>query len=153
MDKWFAAAQPAFRAKGVELETLVRLEIGSPRTEAAELTEFVEVIRWYQPFIYAKLSRAIGSRAGEELETDPEMKAFPKDSDGTAKIALIAMDRSIAAWSGLRLKLGGEEGDDVLDLLAQLAAIRQATEKLFPQARAFVRPGFDTEEGAGLSLI
>jgi hypothetical protein len=28
-------------------------------------------------------------------------------------------------------------------LLAQLAGIRRETEKLFPKARAFVRPGFD----------
>jgi len=77
------------------------------------------------------------------LETDEEVKAFPKDSEGSAKIALIAMDRSIAAWSGLRTALGADEADDVLDRLAQLAAIRRETEKLFPKARAFKRPGFD----------
>jgi hypothetical protein len=92
-----------------------------------------------------KLSRAIGSRANEELETDEEMKTFPKDSDGSAKIALIAMDRSIAAWSGLRLALSGADDDEILNLLAQLAAIRRETEKLFPEARAFVRPGFDEQ--------
>ena len=31
----------------------------------------------------------------------------------------------------------------ILDLLAQLTALRRQTEKLFPEARAFVRPGFD----------
>ena len=74
--------------------------MGDPRGEYAELSEFVDVIRWYQHFIYVKLSRAIGSRANEELETDEEMRAFPKDSEGSAKIALIAMDRSIAALVG-----------------------------------------------------
>ena len=139
--EWFKHAAPVFKAKALEFETLARLETGNPEGEAAEIAEFVDVIRWYQHFIYVKLSRAIESRANEELETDEEMKKFPKDSDGTAKIALIAMDRSIAAWSGLRAALGGI--DDILDLLAQLAAIRRETEKLFPQARAFVRPGFD----------
>jgi hypothetical protein len=76
------------------------------------------------------------------LQTDEELKAFPRDSDGSAKIALIAIDRSIAAWSGLREALG-EDGDSILDLQAQLAAIRRETEKLFPKARAFIRPGFD----------
>jgi len=141
-DKWFEAARPLFAAKGIELETLVRLETGNPQADAAELSEFVEVVRWYQHFIYVKLCRAIESRAGEELETDGEMKQFPKDSDGSAKIALIAMDRSISAWAGLREALGNDP-DGVLDLLAQLAAIRRETEKLFSEARAFVRAGFD----------
>lgn len=142
-DKWFKEAEPAFQAKGIELETLARIEVGDPRGEIAELSEFVDVIRWYQHFIYVKLSRAIGSRATEELEIDKELKAFPKDSEGSAKIALIAMDRSIAAWSELRTALGPDEADGILDLLAQLAAIRRETEKLFPKARAFQRPGFD----------
>ena len=148
-DTWFANAQPAFRAKGLELETLARIEAGNPRAEAAELAEFVEVIRWYQHFIYVKLRRAIESRASEELETEVEVAAYPKDSDGSAKIALIAMDRSIAAWLALRSALGECEGDRILDLLAQLAAIRRETEKLFPQARAFVRPGFEAKRRAG----
>jgi hypothetical protein len=142
IEKWFKNAAPLFKAKGIELETLARLETGSPEAEAAELAELVDVIRWYQHFIYIKLSRAIGSRANEELEMDEEMKNFPMDSDGSAKIVLIAIDRSIAAWSGLRTALGSGEGDKILDLLTQLAAIRRETEKLFPEARAFVRPGF-----------
>ena len=142
-DKWFAQARPAFHAKGVELQTIARLDMGDPGSEAAALREFVEVIRWYQHFIYVKLSRAIGSRSNEQLETDEKLKAFPKDSDGSAKIALIGIDRSIAAWSGLRTALGPDEADDILDLLAQLAAIRRETEKLFPCAHSFVRPGFD----------
>lgn len=142
-DKWFEQARPAFHAKGVELQTIARLDMGDPDSEAAALREFVEVIRWYQHFIYVKLSRAIGSHSNEQLETDEELKAFPKDSDGSAKIALIGIDRSIAAWSGLRTALGPDEADDILDLLAQLAAIRRETEKLFPCAHSFVRPGFD----------
>jgi hypothetical protein len=90
-----------------------------------------------------KLRRAINSRAGEELEAEETMERFPKDSEGTAKIALIAMDRSISAWTGMREALG-DEADRMLDLLAQLAALRRETEKLFPEARSFVRPGFDT---------
>ena len=61
---------------------------------------------------------------------------------GTAKIALIAMDRSISAWAGMRETLG-DEADRLLDLLAQLASLRRDAEDLFPEARAFVRPGFD----------
>ena len=142
-DKWFMEAEAAFHAKGVELETMARIETGDPANEATELQDWVEVVRWYQKFIFVKLSRAIGSQANEHAEKDEELKAFPKDSDGSAKIALIAVDRSIAAWSGLRATLGHDEKDEILNLLVQLAAIRRQAEKLFPEARAFVRPGFD----------
>jgi hypothetical protein len=128
------------------LKTQARLEIGDPKAEAAQLSDLTDVIRWYQHLIYAKLRRAIDSRAREELETDEEMKKFPRDSDGSAKIALLAMDRSISAWAGMRQALG-DEADGILDLLAQLTTLRRETEALFPAARAFVRPGFDEQEG------
>ena len=142
-EAWFKEARPLFTAKGVELDTLERLETGNPQAEAAELSELVEVIRWYQHFIYVKLCRAVDSGATEELDRPEVLKAYPKDSDGSAKIALIAIDRSIEAWASLRIALGGEAEDTILDLLAQLAAIRREAEKVFPHARAFVRPGFD----------
>lgn len=142
-DKWFKEAEAAFHAKGVELETMARIETGDPENEAAELQDWVEVVRWYQQFIFVKFSRAIGSQANERAEKDEELRAFPKDSDGSAKIALIAVDRSIAAWSGLRATLCHDEKDETLNLLVQLTAIRRQAERHFPKARAFVRPGFD----------
>ncbi len=142
VDQWMDGAKPLLAAKVEELKTQVRLEIGDPQAEVAKLSDFTDIIRWYQHFIYVKLCRAIDSRAGEELETDAEQKKYPKDSDGTAKIALIALDRSLSAWAGLREALG-DDADGLLDLLAQLTALRRGTEKLFPEARAFIRPGFD----------
>lgn len=142
VDQWRENAKPLFEGKITELKTQVELEIGDPKAEAQRLSDFTDVVRWYQHFIYVKLCRALDSRASEELETDAERKQFPKDSDGSAKIALIAMDRSISAWAGLREALG-DGPDGLLDLLAQLAALRRQTEALFPEARSFIRPGFD----------
>jgi hypothetical protein len=119
------------------------LEIGRPMEEAIELDDTIEVIQYYQVFIHIKLARAVSSQAEEELETDPEMRSFPKDSDGSAKITLIAIDRSLAAWTRLSQHFP-EEADSILDFQVQLARLRAAAEKLFPGARAFVRPGFDT---------
>jgi hypothetical protein len=142
VNKWMEAAKPDFTAKGIELETEARLEIGKPGKELAAIEDFVDVIRWYQHFIYVKLCRAISSRAEETMETDPEMREFPKDSDGSAKVALIAIDRSIAAWAGLR-EVFPEQEDAILELLRQLGHIREQAEAMFPNARKFVRPGFD----------
>lgn len=90
----------------VELETLARLETGDLRGEGEQLNDYVDLIRSYQHFIYVKLSRAIGSRASEELETDEEMKGFLKIQKAQPKIPLIAIDRSIAAWSGFAQSSG-----------------------------------------------
>ena len=106
-----------------------------------DLEETIEVIRWYQYFISAKVIRAVRGQVEEEEE---EYDEFPRDSDGSAKIALIAIDRSIGAWAVIRQYItDGVEG--VIDVIALLDSMRQAVEKAFPRARSFIRPGFDTE--------
>jgi hypothetical protein len=78
-------------------------------------------------------------------ETPQSLNGFPKDSDGSAKIALIAIDRSIAAWGQMRQHLPQRE-DNILDILVHLDRLRRKTETVFPNAKAFVRPGFDYAE-------
>ena len=141
VDEWFAAGEQALRVR--EEEILAQAELGGVegvKEVVASLTDVVEVIRWYQHQIYMKLMR--GLDADRDYETKSQS---PKDSDGSAKVALIAMDRSIAAW--LRLKeFFPDKTDSILTLLVHLDRLRRATEKEFPEARAFVRPGFDTGE-------
>ncbi len=96
--------------------------------------------RWpYQYFICAKVIRAV--RGGIE-EEEEECNEFPRDSDGSAKIGLIAIDRSIGAWAVVQHYIidGGQE---VSDIIAFLDRLRQAVEEKFPNARSFIRPGFD----------
>jgi hypothetical protein len=168
VDDWFAGAEGAFLEKGGELERLDELEIAGVNVsaEVADLNDAVEVIRWYQYQIQVKLMRAISSRLNEddsefewvetdeqwkaELEqredigdeTEMEMEPDQKDSDGSAKVSLIGIDRSIAAWSRL-LAAFPEQEDNLLAILVQLERLRRATERRFPDARAFRRPGFD----------
>jgi len=100
-----------------------------------------EVIQWYQYQIAVKTIRALSGRR-EELEEDPEL---PKDSDGSAKVALIGIDRSIAAWRLMQLALP-ERAETILPLILQLERLRLRLEKSFPDARSFIRPGFDEIE-------
>jgi len=97
-----------------------------------------EVIQWYQYQIAVKTIRALSGRR-EELEEDLEL---PKDSDGSAKVALIGIDRSIAGWRLMQLSLP-ERTDSIVPLILQLEMLRVSLEKSFPEARGFVRPGFD----------
>ncbi len=143
VDAWFQQAEPAFAAKGKELTQQVEMDLpgDTPREDAGLLKDAVEVIRWYEHFIWVKLMRAIRGRMDEDLDGD-EFDEYPKDSDGSAKIALIAMDRSLAAWGELFRQLSDCE-DDILDILLHLDRLRKNTEAAFPNARAFIRPGFD----------
>ena len=67
---------------------------------------------------------------------------FPKDSDGSAKVALIGIDRSMAAWRMMQLSLP-DRVESIVPLILQLERLRLRVEKSFPQARDFIRPGFD----------
>ena len=88
-----------------------------------------------------KLSRALMQ---EDRSLDDPSGDFSRDSDGSAKVALIGVDRSIGAWVRLRDHFPEKE-DAILDVLVLLDRIRKRTESDFPGARSFVRPGFDTE--------
>jgi len=119
-------------------ETLF-FETAAAAREGVSLEEAFEVIRWYQYFICAKVMRAVRGKIEEEEERCDE---FASDSDGSAKIALIAMDRSIAAWAVIRHYIT-EGAKEVIDVIAFLDGLRQAMEKTFSSARSFIRPGFD----------
>ena len=139
LSAWFEARPTLFEEETGQLKSEFLPAAGDDAAlvDAALLTDAVEVVRWYQFFICAKLMRALHS--DDELAEEYD---FPKDSDGSAKAALLAMDRSIGAWGVLREHLRNE-GDSILDLLAHLVRLRRHAERVFPDARAFVRPGFD----------
>lgn len=138
VDEWFQTGQAALRAKEEEVFAQAKLGVERVKEEVIGLTDVVEIIRWYQPQIYVKLMRALD--ADEDFEAKSEQ---PRDSDGSAKVALIGMDRSIAAW--LRMKeFFPDKTDSILTMLVQLDRLRRTTEGEFPEARRFVRPGFDT---------
>ena len=111
--------------------------------QAQQFEEASEVIYWYQYQIAVKTMRALSSRSDEVEElTDPEFEEFPKDSEGSAKVALVGIDRSISAWRLMQLAVP-ERSESIILIILQLERLRRRTEKEFPEARAFVRPGFD----------
>jgi hypothetical protein len=141
VDDWFDSAQDIFGHEDDEPDLEVSADMGDvdPAEGISDFGEAVEVVRWYQHLIYVKLMRAIRGELDERLEILDE---FPKDSDGSAKVALIALDRSIAAWGEIR-NLFPHRNNDILDILVHLEQLRRNAEKAFPEARAFIRPGFD----------
>ena len=145
-DRWFLDSQEAFHDKVEVLQSMIDLNVGSETAvgEASLIKDAAEVIRWYLYQIEVKLLRAISSRRDEA--NDPALwEEFGRDSDGSAKVALIGLDRTIGAW-GVLLRAFPERELEALRVLAHLDRLRREAEQEFPDARAFVRPGFDTGE-------
>jgi len=142
LDDWFRSGERQLREKEEEVLAQAKLGVAGVKEEVASLTDAVEILRWYQHQIHLKLMRG--------LDGDAEGKAAhdsPKDSDGSVKVALLAMDRSIAAWMRMN-DFFPSKTDSILGLLVHLDRLRRATEKQFPNARFFVRPGSATETAA-----
>ena len=140
------------------------------RTDDEDITiqDAVAVIRWYQFFIAVKLMRALSGaieadededivdddlsmdfltdyEAADDEEVDfDEITARTErmDANGSAKVALVAMDRSIAAWRSLQISLP-DKSKTIKSMLVELSGLRVSVEARFPRARDFIRPGLD----------
>ncbi len=141
---WLESATELFAAKEEELTMFARLNVAGavPEQQAASIGDAVAVIQWYEDFIYVKLQRALQGQI-EEMADPEDYTGYPSDADGSAKVALIAIDRSIGAWGQL-LRHFPEQETPLLERLAHLDRLRRAVEAQFPAARAFLRPGFDS---------
>lgn len=112
----------------------------------ADIGDCFDIIGWYVFFIEVKFQRALmGKLDGEEWEKPFDKLRttnFPKDSDGSAKIALIAVERSMEAWAKFFQLLPSAE-DTALDALSILSQIKKKGLDEFPNAMIFHRAGFD----------
>jgi hypothetical protein len=105
----------------------------------SSIDEPLQIIRHYQYFIYPKIVRAVEGRMSDSSSGLHELE---NDANGTAKIALITIDRSLAAWSLLYGEFPDKE-DATLSILVHLDRLRRSVEVVFPAARSFNRPGLD----------
>jgi hypothetical protein len=137
---WFESNQGWFVEKASELDCIrIATPDSNPASEAIRINDAVEVIQWYQHQIGVKLRRAIESARSEE---DEGGDGYPKDSDGSAKTALIGIDRSIVAWKMLHSSFSIQK-QMISNFIESLEHVKRSVEAQFPQARVFQRPGFD----------
>lgn len=143
VSSWFDSIKKKSEAQEDDISAHVRLDLFeagfAANEDGTDIGEMVEVIRWYQHQIYVKLMRALHGQLDERNEID---EGFPKDSDGSAKVSLIGIDRSMAAWAEV-MRYFKEQDGDISSILVHLEGLRYSVEKQFPDARGFFRPGFD----------
>jgi hypothetical protein len=95
------------------------------------------VIQWFAPLIASKTYRALSG-----LHEFDGCREFPPDHEGSAKVALIGIDRSMTAWAAAR-NAGRVSSDAAGRFIGELHRLCFELEELIPRAREFVRPGFD----------
>jgi hypothetical protein len=104
----------------------------------AVLQDAFDVVSWDATLTGGKVHRAVFSRTS--LQEFGEEDPVQNDANGAAKVALLSLERSEAAW----VLMADATGDIEAAALGRLAwALRQALSREFPAAMAFVRPGFD----------
>jgi hypothetical protein len=150
VDAWIKASDGDLKAHARSLLDAAR----SPFTqedveeEARQIGEMIEVVAWYHTFIPPKMSRAVGGLLERDRADGPAADILREsrlhDANGSGKVTLVAIERSIAAWLRLRDILPAHESA-VLNMLALLDRMRRGIRATLPGAEAFRRPGFDGE--------
>lgn len=114
----------------------IKKELGNSDMHAlAAFTDALEVLGWYMFFPAAKFRRA---------SSDPFEDSEPghADRNGSAKVAIIAIERTMAALAVMLRYMPSHE-DELLDVLITLDRIRKQALLDYPGAMAFKRPGLD----------
>jgi hypothetical protein len=114
---------------------------------AIDVHAALEVIRWYQYFIAAKVFRALMGSDDDLRDVYPdgdedEINPAQTDANGSAKIALIAIERSLGAWRIMQSCVP-DKTESTVPLMTKLENLRSGLEEELPLARDFIRPGFD----------
>jgi hypothetical protein len=103
--------------------------------------EALDIVGWDAYLVGAKLHRALSgrdrSRHGDDWSDDHPVQ---NDWNGSAKVALISLQRSEAAW---RVIADATADTETAALADAVGALHRTASDEFPNAMSFVRPGFD----------
>lgn len=138
-EEYAFAAEAWFERAGAELERRIAQaqrsdEIRLDELQPEEVEDAIEVIRWYQFQASFTLVGILGIDAPEGLMDDHD--------NGKIKTLLIGLDRSLPAWGRVQL-FWPRAAEEIMHLAGLAAELRLILEEAFPNARDFIRPGFD----------
>lgn len=130
VNEWMEANRGLFENKEDELNAQVLAQIPDtkPAEDAADIKDCFEVICWYQHQIYVKLCRAASGMIRGELAKGYEY--FAEDAKGSAGVAVLGIERSIAAWGKL-LNHFPEQERSIFGLLVHLKGLLRQVKEAF----------------------
>lgn len=106
-----------------------------------DVEEALDTLSWHAGMIGAKVHRALHGLAERGVlgEDDP----VQNDWNGSAKLARLLIEESKAAWAVVLREGEAPRDSPLLELVTLLDTIDKGLAERFPDAMAFVRPGFD----------
>ena len=107
-------------------------------TAAPAVKDALEIAGWDCFFIHVKLRRA--QSGADDARREGTLRRIQTDWNGSAKVALVSIVRSIAAWETIAQTTGDADAGQVV---TELQALQREAEAAFPNAWKFHRPGFD----------
>lgn len=99
-----------------------------------------DVINWYLEIIHSKLLLALYNRHWND--DDKKREEREEQCNGSAKVALIGIKRSIAAWQRVA-KFYPQDQKEISHLVTILQQLQREINRNFPEALTFKRPGFE----------
>lgn len=147
--QWLEDARLDLQAVADELVQAARSPAPSDaEDEALEIGDLIAVVTWYHTLIPPKLCRALDGRLDalepEAVESEELGDIRLDDANGSGRIVLLAIERSIAAWVRLREIVPAQE-DAILKMLVALDRLRAGIHLALPGARDFRLPFLDGE--------
>ena len=149
VDVWLDSSKPFLDAidRVVEQEVQQGFSVESVADFFLASANALEEIAWDRILIQSKLFRSLSNRRREDLG----MIRQNSDSNGSAKVALIGIERSRMAWT--RISSGSSDLEkSITRLLNLLEKLEADIEQEFPEASFFRRPGFDSTEALDLQM-
>jgi hypothetical protein len=138
-EEYAFAVHAWFERAGKELEQHIQQaqlsdEIHADQLQPEDVEDAIEVIRWDQ---FRAAATLVGIFSVEDLEG-----LLVEHHNGRIKTILIGIDRSLLAWGRMQL-FWPQAAEEVMHFASLLAELRLWLERAFPDARDFLRPGFD----------
>lgn len=116
---------------------------GDPE-EDPKILEALEVIQYYLFSVAVKVHSSYHAVLDIDGYEDPEeLENTQSYSNGTAKVTLILLERSISSWNYL---MNESNAQLIRPIVNRLETIKGMLEQKFPNAGEFIRPGFDELE-------
>jgi hypothetical protein len=138
LKRFFSDNEAYFTAREQEFEQRVSMGLPLDLEQLQLMQNALSTLRWYEHFIGAKMYRAMGGFKQMEADDDP----LQSDANGSAKIAMIAIQRSIDAWQYMA-DMFPELRLHIAKVGTHLELMRKTVLQFFPKWQQFHRPGFD----------
>ena len=124
------------RERAMDFGAAARKWLEGRSSDDAAVQHALEVIAHFVIFVPPKVHRALCG-----IRDDDEWGSCG-DTEGSAKAALLALERMRAAWESM-IDRRYLQRDSVASFIDRAGWLIRELERVVPDARAFVRPGFD----------